>query len=407
MPRRRIETSLAILAAFVGLVLVAIGGLWVFMSATAPVLHPNANDVPSVSGPAPLPKWAAGVKQAQQIVRAAVAAQNLPGLSVAVGADGDIVWAEGVGFADLEKRTTVEPGTRFRIGNASAVLTSAAVGRLLEERRLNLDDPIQKHVPDFPDKESPITLRQVMAHTAGLPNDGGDEAELLGRHCDRPADALPYFAKQSLRFPPGTQYRFSNYGFILVSAAIESASNEPFLTFMHDQIFARLGMHDTLPDTTREAAAPDRATSYFPRFAADPRYGPDVMRDLDYSCYAGASVFVSTPTDLVRFALAINAGRFLQRDTVQLLQAPQRLPDGKDTGYGLGWDLETATVAGKESHVVGHDGDILGGMAASLMTFPEHGITVALISNTSYADTFTTGVKIAEAFTGTGGTQPR
>jgi CubicO group peptidase (beta-lactamase class C family) len=137
---------------------------------------------------------------------------------------------------------------------------------------------------------------------------------------------------------------------------------------------------------------------YFPRYAADPRYGPDPMRDLDYSCYAGASVFLSTPTDLVRFGLAIDGGRLLQPATVQVLQTSQRLPSGKETGYGLGWDLETVPLAGQQTVVVGHDGASLGGTVASVMTFRERGLVVAVTSNTSYADTPGIALKIAEAF---------
>jgi CubicO group peptidase (beta-lactamase class C family) len=137
---------------------------------------------------------------------------------------------------------------------------------------------------------------------------------------------------------------------------------------------------------------------YFPRFAADPTYGLQLMRDLDYSCYAGSSVFVSTPSDLVRFGMAIDGGKLLRRSTVQLLQTSQRLASGKETGYGLGWDLETVTIAGEQRRVAGHDGESLGGMVASLMTFPEQGIVVAVTSNISYADTFSLGTKIAQAF---------
>jgi serine beta-lactamase-like protein LACTB, mitochondrial len=122
------------------------------------------------------------------------------------------------------------------------------------------------------------------------------------------------------------------------------------------------------------------------------------MREIDYSCYAGSSVFVSTPSDLVRFAMAINSGKLLRPATVQLFQTSQRLASGEETGYGLGWDLETVTLAGQPTRVVGHDGDSLGGMVASFMTFPEHGIVVSVMSNTSYADTFAVAVKIAQAF---------
>ena len=153
----------------------------------------------------PLAQWGDAVEQARQIVRTGLAEQNLPGVSVAVGAGGEIVWAEGFGFADLDKQTKVGPATQFRIGTASAVLTSAAAGLLVEKGRLNLDELIQKHVPEFPEKQWPVTLRQVMGHVAGLPNDGGDESELFSRHCDRPVDALQYFAERSLRFEPGTR----------------------------------------------------------------------------------------------------------------------------------------------------------------------------------------------------------
>ena len=397
MSKRRLETWLALFVGAVTLGLLAFAGLWVYISATATPLHPNANDVSSVIHSAPPAKWNGAVEQARQIARAHLVDHNLPGLSVAVGNDGEIVWAEGFGWAGLEGKQPVLPETRFRIGTLSTPLTSAAAGLLLEQGRLNLDEPIQKHVPEFPEKQWPVTLRQVMSHLSGLPNDGGDEGELFSEHCDRPVDALQHFARRSLRFEPGTEYRYSNYSWIVVSAAIEAAGDELFLTFMRRHIFEPLGMDDTDADSSN-AATGDRATSYFPRFAADPRYGPDMMRDIDLSCYAGSSVFVSTPSDLVRFAMAINGGKLLKPETVQLLQASQRLTSGEETGYGLGWDLETATVAGKQTRVVGHDGDLLGGMMSSLMTFPEHGIVVSVTSNTSYADTYALTVKIAEAF---------
>jgi CubicO group peptidase (beta-lactamase class C family) len=395
--KSRIQTWLTLIVAAGGLLFAAIMGLWVYVSATAAPLHPSPQDVRSVTRSAPSTRWADAVEQGQQIVRASLAERNLPGLSVAVGAGGDIVWAEGFGWADLEKRVPVAPETRFRIGTASKALTSAAVGLLLEQDHLNLDAEIQTYVPAFPKKQWPVTLRQLMGQVAGVRNDGGDEGPLLSARCERPVEGLPAFAESSLLFEPGTQYRDSSYSWILVSAAVEAAAEEPLFRFMRKQIFEPLGMLDTLADSATESI-PDRATSYFPRFAADPRYGPDPMREVDYSCYSGSSAFLSTPSDLVRFATAINSGKLLQPATVQLFQASQRLASGQETGYGLGWDLETTALAGKPTGLVGHDGDLLGGMAASFMTFPEHGIVVAVTSNTSYADTYSIAVKIAEAF---------
>ena len=399
MLKSRTETLAAMIVAAVGLLLAAIGGLWMYMSATATPLHPDPKDVPSVTHSVPLPQWTAAVEQGRQIVRARLIEQNLPGLSVAVGVAGDIVWAEGFGWADLDKRVPVAPDMTFRIGTASTALTSVAVGLLLEKRRLSLDDVIQIQVPEFPRHQWPVTLRQLMGHTAGVPNDGGDEGPLFSERCERPVDALRFLSghERELLFEPGTKYNYSSYGWIVVSAAVEAAAGEPFLTFMRKQIFEPLGMRDTKADSATDPI-PNRVTPYFPRFAADPRYGPDLMRPIDYSCYAGSSAFLSTPSDLVRFGFAINSGKLLQPATRQLLQMSQRLASGQETGYGLGWDLETVALAGEQTRSVGHDGESLGGRVASLMTFPEHGIVVAVTSNVSYADTFAVALNIAQAF---------
>jgi CubicO group peptidase (beta-lactamase class C family) len=133
------------------------------------------------------------------------------------------------------------------------------------------------------------------------------------------------------------------------------------------------------------------------------------MRQIDYSCYAGASAFLSTPSDLVRFGLAINSslrrqgfgaqgGKLLQPATVRSLQTSQRLASGEETGYGLGWDLETVALAGEQARLAGHDGESLGGTVATFMALHERGIVVAVTSNISYADTSSLAVSIAQAF---------
>jgi CubicO group peptidase (beta-lactamase class C family) len=405
------QTWVGLMVLAIGGVATAVVGLFAYIGVTATPLHPDPGAVPSAGQSAPAQKWADAVEEGRRIARASLTAQNLPGISVAVGADGDVVWAEGLGWADLDKKAPVKPDTKFRIGTASTMLTSAAVGLLLERGRLKLDDEVQRYVPAFPRKDWPVRLRQLMALTAGVRNDGGDEGPLLAKHCDRMVDGLEPFAERSLLFEPGTRYRYSSYGWILVSAAVEAAADEPFLRFMRTQVFDPLGMNQTRPDSAT-GSIPDLATFYFPRFGADPRYGLHLMREVDYSCYAGSSVFVSTPSDLVRFGMAINSGKLLQPATVQELQTSQRLVSGQETGYGLGWDLETVTLSGKQTRAIGHDGDTLGGMVASLMTFRDQGIVVSVMSNISYADTSGIALKIAQAFAeqvqtrGTGPTNP-
>ena len=397
MPEKRTQSWLALIGVAVALPIAVIAGVLMYMNVTTKPLHPHPQDVPSVAQSVPLPKWADAVVQGRQLVRAGLSEQNLPGISVAVGVDKEIVWAEGFGWADLEKRVPAAPGIRFRIGHASIALTSAAVGLLLEKGRLHLDDEIQTYVPAFPRKQWPVTLRQLMGHMAGVRHYRGEEADVPSTHCDRASEGLASFADDPLLFEPETQYRYSTYGWVLVSAAVEAAADEPFFTVMRSQIFTPLGMTDTMSDSST-APIPDRATFYFPRFSGDNQFGTEVARSVDYSCFAGAGAFLSTPSDLVRFGMAVSSGKLLKPATVKMLQTPQTLASGEETDYGLGWMLETVPIAGEPTRLVSHASRSLLGASTSFMTFPERGIVVALTSNTSYANTRSIALKIAEAF---------
>jgi len=394
--RSRVQTWLAIGMLAVGLFIVAIMGMWAYTVATATPIHPIPDDVPTASASVPATKWAEVAEQWRHIARVGLVEQNLPGLSVAVGVDGALVWAEGFGWADIENRVPVDPETRFRIGTASQVLTSAGVGLLIEDGRLKLDEHIQAYVPEFPQKQWPVTLRQVMGHVAGIRNDAGDEEPVTVR-CDRTLDVFPRFAERPLRFEPGTEYRQSSYGWMLVSAAIEAAAGEPFFPFMRTQVFEPLGMSDTRVDSGTESQA-KRAVYYFPRFGGDPRYGPQEPSEVDYSCFSGASGFVSTASDLVRFGMAVNGGKLLRAATVQQLQTSRRLASGQETQAGLGWDVKPVTLAGQRATSVGREGDLRGGGVSTFMTFPDRGLVIAVISNTSYADTSLLATQIAQAF---------
>lgn len=429
--RLQIRSVLISLAAF-GLLAVLVG-VPMYVSAQAAPLHPQPQSAPAAMIAAPSPQWSEAVDRARQIMRAGLAGQNLPGLSVAVGVGSDLVWAEGFGWSDIEAKAPVTPDTEFRIGTASSVLTSAAAGVLLEKGQLNLDEEIQTYVPQFPKKPWPVTLRQLMGQVAGVATDGGDEGPLFSQRCERPVEALAHFADGGLLFEPGTQYRPSKYGFILASAAVEAQAGQPFLTFMREQVLEPIGMSHTKVESTTEEN-PDhigepsedappvrlfvavflkpfgfgppepkpgdskRATFYSPLFGADTKRGRHVMKPHNLSCYAGSMAFLSTPSDLVRFSLAMNNGKLLRPSTVQLLQTSLQLPSRQETGYGLGWDLENFNLAGKTAQAAGHDGELFGGRVASLMTFRERGIVVAVMSNIVHTDTSGLALKVAEAF---------
>lgn len=387
------ESWIAVIVVAVGLPVAAIVSVVVYLNATATPLHPDARDIGSVAYSAPSPKWAGAAARGRQIVRAGVVAQNLPGISVAVGAGGGIAWAEGFGWADLATRAPVSPATRFRIGHASIALTSAAVGLLRERDRLRLDDDIQEYVPAFPKKPWPVTLRQLMGHVAGIRHYRDTEwGDKPSEHCERASEGVHSFANDPLLFEPETKYQYSTYGWVLVSAAVEAAAGEPFFTFMHDQVFTPLGMLDTTADRANEPME-DRATSYYVN-----NFGREVTTGVDYSCFAGAGAFLSTPSDLVRFGLAMRGGTLLQPDTVRLLQSRQQLASGQDTNYGLGWMLDTVELAGAPTPLVYHASRTMEGASTSFLTFPERGLVVAVSSNIAFVDMRSIALAIAEAF---------
>jgi CubicO group peptidase (beta-lactamase class C family) len=391
------QRGLTLIGGALGVLLVAGLGLYAFLTSMRTPLYTDPQAVPSVTNADPLPKWADAVSQGRQLARATVVEQNLPGLSVAVGVNGEIVWAEGFGWADVGTRVPLSPGMRFRIGHASKAVTSAAVGLLLEKDRLRLEDEIQAYVPAFPRKEWPVTLRQLMGHVAGVRHYRDESDYMTTAHCERASEGLRAFADDPLRFEPGTQYGYSTFGWILVSAAVEAAAGEPFSTFMRTRIFEPLGMTGTTFDSGAAPGA-DRVTFYYQRFNEDSRLGTDLESKVDYSCFAGAGAIQSTPSDLVRFANAIGTGKLLRPDTVSRLQRPQRLTSGEQTAYGLGWMLETVELGGEPTRVAGHASRTLLGGSTSFLTFPERGIVVAVMSNISGKDVKSIALGIARAF---------
>ena len=386
------ETLIALL--IVGLAsVVVIVGVFIYLNKSTPAIHKSARDVTSVMRAAPSPKWAGAADKARQVVLANVVEQNLPGISAAVGVGGDIVWAEGFGLADLTTRSPVAPETRFRIGHVSKALTSTAVGLLLEKGRVHLDHDIQEYVPSFPKKPWPVTLRQLMGHTSGIRHYAdttwGDKPTA---RCERASDGVPAFANDALLFQPETKYQYSTYGWVLVSAAVESVAGEPFFQFMRTQVFAPLGMTETIPDFPTDVVT-DRATSYFVN-----NFGREVTTGVDYSCFAGAGAFLSTPSDVVRFGMAVNGGKLLQPATVKMLQTRQQLVSGAETDYGLGWMLETIDLAGKPTLMASHASRTMEGASTSFLTFPERGLVVVVSSNISFVNMRSIALAIAQAF---------
>jgi serine beta-lactamase-like protein LACTB, mitochondrial len=318
-------------------------------------------------------------KEAKQLARKMVAdlvaQQNIPGLSVAVAVDGEVVWSEGFGFADLENRVDVRPPTRFRIGSVSKLLTAAALARLQEQGRLDLDAPVQRYVPAFPKKEQEITTRQLAGHLAGIRHYSREEY-INTQRSNSVSESLKIFQDSQLLHPPGTKYFYSTYGYTLISAVIEGASGQDFLAYIQDQVFRPLKMESTVADDNQRII-PNRTRFYSRDESRQWVNGPYT----DNSNRWAAGGFLSTAEDLAHFASAHLKGGFLKTETLALMFTSQKTSDGKETGVGLGWRIGKD---GEGRRILHHGGESVGGRAFVLV-YPDQKVVVAILANLTFA----------------------
>lgn len=315
-------------------------------------------------------------------------AQQVPGLQLAVWKNGETVMSKGFGFADLEQRVPVDSNTKLRIGSVSKTVTSAAVGKLLEEGQLDLDAPVQEYVEYFPEKEYTITSRQVAGHLAGIRHYRGDEF-LLDERFENVEESLEIFEEDTLLFEPETDYSYSSYGWNLLSAVVEEAAGEDFLSVMQDEVFEPIGMRETVPEYTDSLIA--NRTSYYEMGENDEVINAPYV-DNSYKWAGGG--FVGTTEDLLRFGEAIFWSDYLDQETVDTLIASLELNDGEETNYGIGWRNGT-DEDGRQWY--GHSGGSVGG-TTQFVVFPEEEVIVAVVANmggVAYRDAH---LKIAEFF---------
>ena len=303
---------------------------------------------------------------------------DFPGLSVAVGVDGRIVWTEGFGWADIEQRVPVRPSSKFRVGSVAKPMTAALLALIYEAGGIDLDAPVQRYVPSFPAKKHPVTTRQLAGHIAGIRHYQGDEF-LSSHYYETVLEGLEIFENDPLLFEPGTQYSYSTYGWNLISAIIEGATGKPYLTQMEERVFEPLGMRNTSADQNRFIVF-DRVRPYV--VDEDGRFANAPYVDNSYK-WAGGGL-VSTAEDLVRFGFAHLEPGFLEAATLEMLHASQKTRDGKETGYGIGWRV------GRDERgrpVVGHGGGSIGG-TTTLVVYPDQSVVIAMITNLSNGPDF-------------------
>jgi CubicO group peptidase (beta-lactamase class C family) len=334
-------------------------------------------------------EYSAAIKRARVYVQKLRDVFEIPGLAVAVAIDDSIVWSEGFGYANVEKNTPATPETMFRVGSVSKILTAGAVALLYEQGRLDLDVPVQKYVPEFPDKGHAISTRQLAGHLSGIRHYTLDEQEDK-RHYDDVIAALEIFKDDGLQHPPGERWSYSTYGWSLISAVVQRAAVQPFLKYMRDRVFDPLGMKNTGPDDITATIA-NRTIFY----EGTERIASDI--DISYKWAGGG--FLSTAEDLVRYGSAfLPSSNFLKPETIEWLFTNQTTNDGQVVLHGIGWVVQKFEN-GKPLYY--HGGTITGGQAI-LVVQPEDRMVVAMLANRSSGFGELTANQIACYFLGFG-----
>ena len=347
-----------------------LAALLLFVSGVAAASRINTQSTASATAQERLGSYAAAREHARSIAKEWLA-RGIPGFNVAVVIDGKIVYSEGFGYADLEQRVPAWQITKFRIGSVSKPLTSAALMKLVEQGKIDLDAPIQKYVPSFPDKGAVITARMLAGHLGGIRHYKAGEVDNQ-KHYDNVVDGLERFKDDPLVVPPGTKFSYSSYGYNLLSAVIQGAGGKPFLEFEQEQVFDPLGLLNTTADQPADII-PQRA-----RFYSGTKGKPtknSIYVDNSYKWAGGG--FISTSEDLVRFGSALLHPGYLKAESLALLFTPQKTKDGKETGYGMGWFIGKSE-SGKR--IFEHSGGSVGG-TSELILYPDTHLAVAFVCN--------------------------
>jgi CubicO group peptidase (beta-lactamase class C family) len=312
------------------------------------------------------------IRHARTIVEEFIHQTGVPALQIAIGMDGEIVWSQAFGDADLQARKAATVESRFRIASVSKLLTGTLAAKLALAGVLDLDRPIGEYVPDLPETWYDITANMLLHHTSGIPHYANAEDARDTTFYATTRDALEHFRERPLVHAPGKGETYSSYAYTVLALAIEQVTGKPFLDVMQHEILDPLGMAHTGPDLN--ASPPPERTAFYTT-AEDGSI--EVAADIDLSGRWAGSGFLSTAEDLVRFGMAHTSSGSLPPALRDLVQQRLTLPDGEVTQEGMGWGPRK-DWDGKA--MLWGDGSTLGSRCG-LLVYPEEDLVIAILTN--------------------------
>jgi CubicO group peptidase (beta-lactamase class C family) len=348
----------------------------------APAVRAAPKKAAKAAAPGP---WAEVDRLAQKIVDGKLS----PGVSICVTRRGKTIYDRCAGLANIETQTPMTARSVSRIGSITKQFTATAILLLAEDGKLSIDHALSVYLPEFP-RAKDLPLRRILSHTAGLGNytEMPPGQFLKDIRPDRNTTELVAWMAASPNLQhsePGTVWRYSNTGYVLLGAVVERASGKGYGEFLSERIFKPLGLADTALDHNTDVV-PRRAEGYSIDVRAPS--GFDNAAFISMTAPGGAGALRSTCADLCAWHGALFGGKVLKPDSLKAMTTPAVLnngqlptgpgPGGKPTTIRYGFGIGVEEIAGRNA--IGHNGGIPG-FSSQLSTLPDEGVSLSVIRN--------------------------
>lgn len=314
---------------------------------------------------------------ADRLLAALAQANGVPGMGAAVVRDGAVAWTGSAGMRNVEAGLAVNRDTVFRLASVSKLVTATAAARLAEAGRLDLDAPVRSRLPWLDSSWDALTPRQLAAHTSGLPHYQDADQALGAKHYATTREAVGIFESRPLLAPPGAAYRYSSWGYTLLSATIEAAAGRAFLDYVASDVAPGLGIG---ADASSDAGDDNASATYG---FVDGRVTRLPPHDLSYTWGGGG--LAATPGSIALFGSRAMDGTIVSRSTFDAMLQPARLADGtpvRDRDYRVGFGWRTGIDA--DGHPIAHHAGTTHGARSALVVWPTRGVSASILSNAQW-----------------------
>ena len=295
--------------------------------------------------------------------------------SVLIARDNQVLLGKGYSMADWGKQVPNTPNTKFYLGSTTKQFTDMAILLLQQQGKLQVHDHICSYIVHCPPAWQPVTIHELLTHTSGIPE--YDDASVSNAS---PQSWINDFDDVPLGFAPGSEFSYCNVCYQILAYVVETASGEPYCTFLQQAIFDPLQMKNTGCDP-HNLSLPDRAVGYASWRVKDVSIGWDV--DPQLSFLFGAGLLYSTVEDLYRWDQALSSHILISQQLLDKAFTPYIASQYVGSSYGYGWFIAKAPIPGHR--LIWHDGRVDGFRTYNGL-YPDDGVTIIFLSNLSTLD---------------------